>query len=56
MDNVLLWKDASFSLSGGSPPHLLGLPCLPPEERRLSIPETGEKERNYLFRSYTDLE
>ena len=36
--------------------HLLGSKCLPPEERRLSMPETGEKERNYLFKSYTDLE
>ena len=47
-------KDPPF-LSGG-PPHLLGLPCPPPEERLLSMPETGEKERNYLFKSYTDLE
>ena len=37
-------------------PHLLGSPCPPPEERRLSMPDTGEKERNYLFKSYTDLE
>ena len=36
--------------------HLLGSKCPPPEERRLSMPETGEKERNYLFKSYTDLE
>ena len=36
--------------------HLLGSKCLPPEERRLPMPETGEKERNYLFKSYTDLE
>ena len=35
--------------------HLLGLKCLLPEERCLSMPETGEKERNYLFKSYTDL-
>ena len=39
-----------FSLSGGAPPHthLLGSKCPPPEERRLSMPEIGEKERNYL--------
>ena len=36
--------------------HLLGSQCPPPEERRLSIPETGEKERNYLFKSNTNLE
>ena len=30
----------------GSPPYLLGSPCLPPEERHLSMPGTGEKERN----------
>ena len=49
---------APFSLGGSPPPHthLLGSQCLPPEERRLSMPETGEKERNYLFKSYTDLE
>ena len=35
--------------------HLLGSKCPPPEERRLLTPETGEKERNYLFKSYTDL-
>ena len=40
----------------GSPPYLLGPPCPLPEERRLLMPETGEKERNYLFKSYTDLE
>ena len=42
--------------SPGVSPHLLGSPCLPPEERHLSMPEIGEKERNYLFKSYTDLE
>ena len=43
-------KDPPF-LSLEVPPHthLLGSPCPPPEERRLSMPETGEKERNYLF-------
>ena len=52
--NMLLPKGPPF-LSGG-PPHLLGSPCPLPEERCLSMPETGEKERNYLFKSYTDLE
>ena len=48
-------KDPPF-LSLRIPPnrHPLGSQCPPPEERRLSMPETGEKERNYL--SYTDLE
>ena len=36
-------KDTPF-LSGGSS-SVLGLLCLPPEERHLSIPEIGEKER-----------
>ena len=51
-------KDFPLSVSGGSFPHahLLGSKCPPPEERRLSMPETGEKERNSLFKSYTDLE
>ena len=38
-----------------SPSPILGSPCPPPEERRLSMPEIGEKERNYLFKRYTDL-
>ena len=37
-------------------PHLLGSPCPPLEERRFSMPEIGVKERNYLLKSYTDLE
>ena len=47
----LLQKGFRLSVSGGSFPHahLLGLKCPPPEERRLSMPETGEKERNCLF-------
>ena len=52
-------KDSPFlSLEVPSPPNapLLGSQCPPPEERRLSMPETGEKERNCLFKSYTDLE
>ena len=40
-------KDPPF-FSGGSSP-VLGLICLPPEGRRLSMPETGEKERNYYL-------
>ena len=55
----LLQKGFPLSVSGGPPSphtHLLGSKCPPPEERRLSMPETGEKEINYLFKSYTDLE
>ena len=47
-------KDPPFSL--GVPTCLLGSPCPSPEERHLSMPETGEKERNYLLKSHTDLE
>ena len=56
--NKLLEKGFPLSVSGGSFPHthLLGSKCPPLEERRLSMPETGEKERNCLFKSYTDLE
>ena len=50
--NILLPKGPPF-LSGG-PPHLLGSLCPLPEERCLSMPEIGEKERNYLFKSYTE--
>ena len=53
-DMLLLKGPPVFSL--GVPPHLLGSPCLLPEESCLSMPEIGEKERNYLFKSYTDLE
>ena len=51
-------KDLPLSVSGGSPPHthLLGSKCPLPKERCLSMPETVEKARNYLFKSYTDLE
>ena len=50
-------KDSPFlSLEVPSPTHLLGSKCPLPEERRLSMPETGEKERNCLFKSYTNLE
>ena len=57
VNDILLWKVLPlFSLWGSPLTHLLGSPCPPPEERYLSMPETGEKERNYLFKSYTDLE
>ena len=46
-------EDPPF-FSRGLPP--LGSLYPPPEERCLSMPEIGEKERNYLFKSYTDLE
>ena len=51
-------KDSAFlSLEVPSPhAHLLGSKCPPPEETLLSMPETGEKERNCLFKSYTNLE
>ena len=51
-------KDSAFlSLEVPSPhAHLLGPQCPPPEERHLSMPETGEKESNCLFKSDTDLE
>ena len=50
-------KDHPFlSLEVPTHTHLLDSKCPPPEERRLSMPETGEKERNNLFKSYTDLE
>ena len=54
----LLQKGFPLSVSGRSFPHahLLGSKCPPPEERHLSMPETGEKEMNCLFKSYTDLE
>ena len=45
-------KDPLFPW-GSSP--ILGSLCLLPEERYLSMPEIGEKERNYyLSKSYTD--
>ena len=56
--NKLLRKGYSLCLSGGPPlthTHLLDSQCPPPEERHLSMPETGEKERNYLLKSYKDL-
>ena len=58
LHDKLLQKGFPLSVSGGSFPHahLLGLQCPPPEEGRLSMPETGEKERNCLFKSYTNLE
>ena len=58
VQDKLLQKGSPLSVSGGSSPHahLLGSQCPPLEERRLSMPETGEKERTCLFKSYTDLE
>ena len=47
--------ERTHCFSPGVPPRL-GPLCPPPEERHLSMPENGEKERNYLFKSYTDLE
>ena len=45
-------KDPPFLSLEVPPPHahLLGWKCPPPEERRLSMPETGEKEKDYLFK------
>ena len=61
VNDILLPKGPQGDGSGppfspGVPPHLLGSLYLLPEKRHLSMPETGEKERNYLFKSYTDLE
>ena len=47
-------KDPRFFSRGSSP--ILGSLFPLPEERHLSMPEIGDKERNYLFNSYTDLE
>ena len=54
----LLQNGFPLSVSGGSFPHahLPGSQCPPPEESSLSMPETGENERNCLFKSYTNLE
>ena len=53
LNNILLPKGCPLFLQG--PPSLSSL-CPPPEERQLSILEIGEKERNYLFKNYADLE
>ena len=53
-----------YTITKRTPPFALGVlphpvldsPFPLPGKRRLSMPETGEKERNYLFKSYTDLE
>ena len=54
----LVQKGPPFLSLEVPPPHthLLRSKCPLPEERRLSMPETGEKERNHLFKSYTNLE
>ena len=52
------YRKAPPSLSLEVPPphaHLLGSKRPPPEERHLSMPEIGEKERNCLFKSYINL-
>ena len=54
VNNILLPKGPPFFFGGSPRPTRFTLPV--PEERRLSMPEIGEKERNYLFKSYTDLE
>ena len=54
VNDTLLLKGPLILLGG--PPHLLGSPCPPLEEIHLSMPETGEKESNCLFKSYTELE
>ena len=53
---IYYYRKDSLFLSGVPPTDLLGPPFLPPEERHLSVSQIGEKERNYLFKSYTDLE
>ena len=54
VNDILLPKGSPF-FSGG--PHLPTRFTLPAaRERCLSMPETGEKERDSLFKSYTDLE
>ena len=54
VEQYTITKRTPTFFSGDSSP-ILGSLCLLPEERRLSMPESGEKERNYLFKSYTDL-
>ena len=53
VNDILLPKGPPFSPRVIPP---LGSLCPPPEERHLSMPEIGKRERNYLFKSYTDLE
>ena len=54
--NILLRKGSPLSLSGG-PPHTLTRFAMPATRGKMSLnAETGEKERNYLFKSYTVLE
>ena len=53
-NDILLPKGPPLFLWGSPPPTRFTLPAS--RERCLSMPEIGEKERNYLFKSYTDLE
>ena len=50
VNNILSPKGPPF-LSGG-PPRLTRFALPAARERCLSMPETGEKERNYLFKLY----
>ena len=52
VNDILLPKGPPF-LQGPPPPTGFTLPTA--RERCLSMAEIGEKERNYLFKSYTDL-
>ena len=47
-------KGPPFFSRGSPPPTRFTLPT--PEERHFSMLEIGGKERDYLFKSYTDLE
>ena len=55
VNDILLPKGPPFC-SRDSPLHLLDSLFPLPEERHLSMLEIGEKERNHLFKSYTDSE
>ena len=57
--DVLLQKGLPLSVSGGPPTHTHTLARFEMPTARGKTPlnaETGEKEWNYLFKSYTDLE
>ena len=47
-------NDPPFFSGGPPPPTRFALPTA--RERCLSMPEIGEKKRNYLCKNYTDLE